>query len=83
MTGMRIILALAGVVAALTLPPWAALIAVVVLAAKWRAWEAPLIGLLVDYMWLPTGAPWSVVPMYMLASLAIVWALEPLRARFL
>jgi hypothetical protein len=83
MTGLRIMLALAGVAAAMTLPPWVALIAVVALAAKWRAWEAPLIGLLIDSLWLPAGAPWSVVPTYTLVSLAIVWALEPLRARFL
>lgn len=80
---MRIILALIGVLAALTLPPWTALVAVVALAAKWRAWEAPLIGLLVDFMWLPAGAPWVFVPTYTLTALAIVWALEPLRARFL
>lgn len=83
MLGVRAIIACLGVFAALTLPPWVALVAIIALAARWRAWEAPFIGLLIDFMWLPAGASWHAIPVYTLLSLGIMWVLEPLRARFL
>lgn len=80
---MRIFIALCGVLGALIAPPWVPMAAVVLLSVRWRAWEAPLIGLLIDFMWLPAGFSFSALPYYTLASLAIVWLFEPIRVRFL
>ncbi|MBM3272614.1 hypothetical protein FJY94_05070 [Candidatus Kaiserbacteria bacterium] len=79
---MRYLLVAIGVIGALVAPPWVPVIAIVALSVRWQAWEAPMIGLLVDFMWLPAGLSLAAIPYYTLLSLAIVWFLEPVRARF-
>lgn len=79
---IRLLLVLFGMLGALFFPWWIALCAMTLLAARWRAWEVPLLGLLVDLLWLP-GVGFLYLPFCMLYGLAIVWAFEPLRTQFL
>ncbi len=78
----RIVVAVCGFVAALIAPPWVAMLAVVILALRYAAWEALFIGLLIDLAWLP-AISFQHLPLYTLFAIAIVWGLEPLRSRFL
>jgi hypothetical protein len=80
---MRLFLAVLGFLSALIAPPWVALVVIIILSVRWRAWEAPLIGLVMDFMWLPSGGFFSPLPLYTIAAIAIVWGLEPIRIRFL
>ena len=77
---VRIFLFFFGIFAALYGPPWLSLIPITLVALRFRAWEALLLGLLVDFLWLSAGFSW---PVFLLASIAIVWAFEPLRRELL
>jgi len=80
---MRLFLALAGFVSVFAFAWWVTMLFVVALAVPYRAWEAILIGVLLDIVWLPTGAFTHPFPFCTLASIVIVWILEPLRSEFL
>lgn len=80
---MRIALAIAGFISVFMLPPWAPAIAIVLLSIRYRAWEAILIGALVDLTWLPSGTELHSLPFFTLSAIIIVWGLEPLRSQFL
>ncbi len=78
-TSLRAAIAAAGFVGAIFLPMWAPIVAILALAFLWRAWEALLLGLLVDFLWLPLHSfPW-----FTLGAIIIVWLLEPIRKEFL
>ena len=76
---IRIAIALIGFVGAVFLPIWVPTLAIITLALCWRAWEAMLLGLLVDFLWLPAGA----MPWITLGAIAVVWLFEPIRSEFL
>ncbi|HVM73972.1 MAG TPA: hypothetical protein VMU13_03800 [Candidatus Paceibacterota bacterium] len=80
---MRITLAFIGLISALTLPPWIPLVCIVLLSIRYRAWEAILIGALIDFTWLPSGTAMHSLPLCTLVAIIIVWGLEPLRQQFL
>lgn len=82
---MRIALVVAGFIAAITLPPWVTAICVVLLALRYRAWEAILLGLFIDLTWQPLGAEglFHLVPIFTLSCMLVVWAFEPVRTQFL
>ncbi len=60
-------------------PSWLVLVPIILLSIRFRSWEAVALGLLMDFLWLP-GLH---VPLYLIASLAIVWVFEPLRGELL
>jgi hypothetical protein len=78
----RIAIALFGFIAAFTLPPWVPIACIILLALRYRAWEAILIGALIDLVWLPAGTAHA-LPLFTILALIIVWGFEPLRAQFL
>ncbi|OGG61509.1 hypothetical protein A3C21_01870 [Candidatus Kaiserbacteria bacterium RIFCSPHIGHO2_02_FULL_59_21] len=78
---MRIGLFALGVLGAIFGPPVLPLIAMAVSAIRYPAWEILLLGLLVDFLWLP-AFPVS-LPLFTIASLALLWGLEPMRREFM
>jgi hypothetical protein len=80
---MRLFFTLAGLVSVFTFSWWMTMFFVVALAVPYRAWEAIVIGMLLDLVWLPSGALVHQLPLCTLASIIIVWVLEPLRSEFL
>ena len=80
---LRVGIATVGFLSAFVAPWWVPMLAIILLAFRFRAWEALLIGLLVDLLWLPTGSPLAQVPFFTIVSIAIVWGFEPLRSQFL
>ena len=79
---MRILLVLAGVVSAIFFVPWITLVCMIILSARYYAWEVVLLGLFVDLLWLPSSATFS-VPYFALIGLLLMWGFEPLRKEIL
>lgn len=76
---IRISIAAIGFVGAIFSPVWIPIAAIFISAFFWRAWEAMLLGLFIDFLWLPIGAtPWFTV-----GAIIIVWLFEPIRSEFL
>jgi len=63
----------------LFLPWWCAVLGMVLLAARSRAWEILFVGFFMDCLWLPTGNLIHPLPIFTLSAFLIVWLLEPLR----
>lgn len=82
MDNLRLTLGILGFLAALIAPPWVPMLFIVLLALRFRAIEAIAIGFFVDMLWLPAGFPHA-LPLYTIASIIIVWGLEPLRLEFM
>lgn len=80
---IRALIAAVGYVSLFFGTPLISALCIVLLALRYRAWEAVLLGLLMDFMWLPTEISLFTFPYFTLGSLIIVWALEPLRRQFL
>ena len=72
-----------GLFGALSISPWVTIVCIALLALRFRAWEAIVLGVVVDLMWLPAGSLLVHLPLYTLGSIAVVWVLEPLRSEFL
>lgn len=81
-SGIRVAIGVIGLFSAVFAPPWVALIAMTLLALRSPAWEVPMIGLAMDFLWLP-GSFIFPLPVFTLAALVIVWGLEPLRSELL
>jgi hypothetical protein len=65
------------------LPPLFVFACALILCVRYRAWEVLFIGLLMDYLWLPSGSTFSMIPLATLIAIALVWLFEPLRTQFL
>ena len=61
---------------------WVPLVCMILLALRYPAWEVPVIGLLMDFLWLP-GSGHFVIPLFMIGGIGIVWICAPLRDQFL
>ena len=79
----RIAIAFFGFISIFTLPPWIPFLCIILLALRYSAWEAIILGALVDLVWLPSGTSIHLLPLFTIGALIIVWGLEPIRARFL
>ncbi|KKW23049.1 MAG: hypothetical protein UY74_C0012G0009 [Candidatus Kaiserbacteria bacterium GW2011_GWC2_52_8b] len=79
---MRPVLFLIGIIG-LFISIWLTLVAAIILVVRYPAWEVLILGLLVDFLWLPSGLPLSHLPLATLAAIMVVWAFEPLRSEFL
>jgi hypothetical protein len=82
MFAARIILFIIGAGSAFIVSPWVTAVCAVILSLRWRAWEAVLLGFLVDVLWLPSTFLYG-LPLATLLALLIVWILEPLRNELL
>ena len=80
MNAIRIVVAAIGFLSAIFLPWWIPAICIVILALRWRAWEAILLGVFMDLLWL---SPASGLPLFTILAIVIVWIFEPLRKEFL
>ena len=76
---IRIFLGIFGALAVLFGPAWLPVVPMVLLSIRFRAWEAMVLGLFMDFMWLP----WFGVPMFLILSIILVWIFEPLRKELL
>jgi len=63
----------------LVFSPWIAVIGILALSLRWRAYEALFLALFMDFFWSPVGH----VPFFTLGAVAVVWLLEPIRREFL
>jgi hypothetical protein len=81
---VRIALALVGAFGALFLAWWVPLICMILLSLRWAAWEVLMIGLFMDFLWLPgSGSGGFHLPFFTIGGIALVWMCAPLRAQFL
>lgn len=80
-TRLRFLIAAAGFFSVLFAPPWVTLIFMALLAFRFPAVEVLVIGLIMDFLWLPVGA--GEIPLFTIAALIFVWGLEPLRKELL
>ena len=83
MTILRVGIAVVGFIGALFWPWWIPAICIVLLALRWRAWEAIMLGLFMDLLWLSPGSGFHGFPLFTIGAIAVVWLLEPLRSEFL
>lgn len=79
---MRTALAIVGLLGAIFAPPWVTILCMGLLAFRYPSWEVLFIGLLTDFLWIPTGV-FHPLPIFTLSALILVWGLEPLRKEFL
>jgi hypothetical protein len=79
----RVAIAIFGIIAVFVLPWWVAVACIVLLALRYQAWEAIVIGALIDLTWLPSVSVAHSLPIFAILAIVIVWGLEPLRAQFL
>ena len=81
-SSIRVTVFALGILGALFASPWFPLLCMGVLALRFRPWEVLIIGVLVDFLWLP-GLFFFPVPLFTIAALALAWGLEPLRNELL
>lgn len=72
-----------GALSAAFFSPVVAALAVVILAVRYRAWEAVMIGAVMDILWLPYDSLLYSVPWCTCTAALLVWGFEPLRREFL
>ena len=80
---LRITIAVIGFISVFVLPTWVPVVCIIVLALRYRAWEAILIGALIDMTWLPSLSLSHSLPLYTILGVIVVWGFEPLRQQFL
>ena len=74
-------LVIIGILGAIFAPPWVPLICMVLLAFRYMAWEVLIMGMMVDFLWLPLGS--HMLPLFTVAGLILAWGIQPLRKEFL
>ncbi len=83
---IRIILAIALFASVLLAPWWLPLVLTIILAARWRAGEAIVAGILYDILWLPGGVfftSFDTIPLATIISIVLVFIFEPVRRQLL
>jgi hypothetical protein len=80
--GIRGAIALGAVLGTFFAPWWVPFLCMVLLSLRYPAWEVPLIGLLIDLLWLPGGSGFA-VPLFTIAGVSMTWIFAPLRNQFL
>jgi hypothetical protein len=74
-------LAIAAVLGALFLPWWVPALCMTLSSLRFPAWEVPLIGLFMDFLWQP--ADHFALPLFTIFGIIIVWVTRPLRKQLL
>lgn len=80
---MRVALFLIGCLCALFFSPVLTALCIVALALVYDAWEAILLGFMMDLMWQTSALSLDTLPYFTIGAIVIVWAFAPLRAQFL
>ncbi len=80
-TSIRATLATVGLLGAFFAPWWVPLACMIMLAIRYPAWEALVIGLIMDFLWLPEVG--LHIPKFLIAGIVLVWICAPLRNQFL
>ncbi len=75
-------LALVGVFGAILAPWWIPVACMVLLSVRFRAWEVPFIGLLIDLLWRAPSS-FHTLPLFTILGVVLVWIFEPMRTQFL
>ena len=83
MTTLRVVIAVIGFFGAIFLPWYVPAICIFLLALRWRAWEAILLGVFTDLIWLSPGGGLHILPLFTIGAIIAVWIFEPLRGEFL
>jgi hypothetical protein len=83
MTYFRIAIAFIGYIGAIWLPWYVPAICIFLLALRFRAWEAIVLGVFMDLLWLPPDSIFHGIPLFTIGAIVVVWAFEPLRSEFL
>jgi len=83
MTALRVVIALIGFVAAIFWTWWIPAICILLLSLRFRAWEAVVLGVFMDMLWLSPDTGFHGLPLFTIYAIAIVWILEPIRSEFL
>ena len=79
---IRTSIALAGIASIFVAPWWVPVLCIVLLSVRYPAWEVLIIALFMDLLWLPGDEGFG-LPLFLMASAALVWMCAPLRAKFL
>lgn len=82
----RLALAVALFASVLLAPWWLPLTLAIALAARWRAGEVILAGILYDILWLPAAVSFTsfdTIPLATFISVILVFLCEPVRRRLL
>lgn len=80
---MRVIIVAIGFFSAFAGSPWITAICILALAIRYASWEAMLIGLTMDMLWLPADISLAAFPYFTIGAICAVWLFEPLRSQFL
>lgn len=83
MSSIRPILAVLGFFSAIFISPWLTIACMVALSIRYRALEVLVLGLMVDFLWLPYDTVIYSLPLTTIFSIILVWGLEPLRLEFM
>ena len=83
MTIFRIGIAIAGFIGAIFWSWYIPAICILLLSLRFRAWEAIVLGVFMDLLWLPPGSMFYGLPLFTIFAIAVVWIFEPLRVEFL
>jgi hypothetical protein len=70
-------------ISSLFAPIWAVIILAGITSFRYRLWELLLIGLFIDFIYLPTGGFMGFPYIATVISLILVWGLEPLRSQLI
>jgi hypothetical protein len=76
---VRILAVIIAVYGVLFGPVWLPIIVIVLLSVRFRAWEALLVGMSMDLIWMPSASLLPLMPFFTIVALVIVWGFEPLR----
>lgn len=80
---IRVLLLIAACISVLYAPWWLTIGFVLASSLRFPAWEMLFIGMWMDFLTLPPELSWYSLPVFTIASLAIVWGFDPIRAEFM
>lgn len=80
---LRVVIAVIGFLGAIFWVWYIPAICIVLLSLRFRAWEAIVLGVFMDLLWLAPGTGFHSIPLFTIFAIVVVWALEPIRAELL
>lgn len=82
-TALRILGTAIGILGIVFWSPWLVFAVMALLAIRFRAWEILVIGVAMDFVWLPSGFHLMPLPLFTLGALLLLWGLESFRNEIL
>lgn len=79
-SNVRLALDVLALVFALFGPWWLPLLCMILLSLRFPAWEVPVLGLFMDFLWMPST---TFFPYYTLAGIALLILSAPIRRQLL